>query len=159
MPLVLKDMRSAPAKAENAGAPMPSLNVVRDRLNTGIARGYGVLDWTAPGLTAAERRDSTSPSTRLQLKIGSQGANMKNLFAVVFTVACATLSASASAQVLPQVPDLQTRIPAPLPPPPAPPTINGPMIQGAAPEVIAPRLSQHSAIARDSACRKAAAPA
>jgi hypothetical protein len=117
---------------------MPSLNVVRDRLNTGIARGYGVLDWTALGLIAAERRDSTSPSSRLQLKIGSQGANMKNLFAIVFTVACATLSASASAQVLPQVPDLQTRIPAPLPPPPAPPTINGPMIQGAAPEVIAP---------------------
>jgi 3-hydroxyisobutyrate dehydrogenase-like beta-hydroxyacid dehydrogenase len=54
MPLVLKDVRLALAEAENAGAPMPSVNVVRDRLITGIARGYGDLDWTALGLIAAE---------------------------------------------------------------------------------------------------------
>jgi len=54
MPLVLKDVRLALAEAENAGAPMPSVNVVRDRLITGIARGYGDLDWTALGLVAAE---------------------------------------------------------------------------------------------------------
>jgi 3-hydroxyisobutyrate dehydrogenase-like beta-hydroxyacid dehydrogenase len=54
MPLVLKDVRLALAEAENAGAPMPSVDVVRDRLITGIARGYANLDWTALGLVAAE---------------------------------------------------------------------------------------------------------
>jgi 3-hydroxyisobutyrate dehydrogenase-like beta-hydroxyacid dehydrogenase len=54
LPLVLKDVRLALAEAEKAGAPMPSVNVVRDRLITGIARGYGELDWTALGLIAAE---------------------------------------------------------------------------------------------------------
>jgi 3-hydroxyisobutyrate dehydrogenase-like beta-hydroxyacid dehydrogenase len=54
MPLVLKDVRLALAEAENAGAPMPSVNVVHDRLITGIARGYADLDWTALGLIAAE---------------------------------------------------------------------------------------------------------
>jgi hypothetical protein len=33
---------------------MPSVDVVRDRLITGIARGYGDLDWSALGLVAAE---------------------------------------------------------------------------------------------------------
>ncbi|MEA2992018.1 MAG: hypothetical protein QOD40_938 [Alphaproteobacteria bacterium] len=54
MPLVLKDVRLALAEAENAGAPTPSVNVVRDRLITGIARGYGGLDWTALGLVAEQ---------------------------------------------------------------------------------------------------------
>jgi 3-hydroxyisobutyrate dehydrogenase-like beta-hydroxyacid dehydrogenase len=54
MPLALKDVRLALAEAEIAGAPMPSVNVVRDRLITGIARGYADLDWTALGLIAAE---------------------------------------------------------------------------------------------------------
>ncbi len=54
MPLALKDVRLALAEAENAGVPMPSVSVVRDRLITGIARGYGDLDWTALGLIAAE---------------------------------------------------------------------------------------------------------
>jgi 3-hydroxyisobutyrate dehydrogenase-like beta-hydroxyacid dehydrogenase len=54
LPLVLKDVRLALAEAEKAGAPMPSVAVVRDRLITGIARGYGELDWTALGLIAAE---------------------------------------------------------------------------------------------------------
>jgi 3-hydroxyisobutyrate dehydrogenase-like beta-hydroxyacid dehydrogenase len=54
LPLVLKDVRLALAEAEHAGAPMPSVSVVRDRLITGIARGYGGLDWTALGLIAAE---------------------------------------------------------------------------------------------------------
>jgi 3-hydroxyisobutyrate dehydrogenase-like beta-hydroxyacid dehydrogenase len=54
LPLVLKDVRLALAEAEQAGAPLPSVNVVRDRLITGIARGYGDLDWTALGLIAAE---------------------------------------------------------------------------------------------------------
>jgi 3-hydroxyisobutyrate dehydrogenase-like beta-hydroxyacid dehydrogenase len=54
MPLVLKDVRLALAEAEKAGAPMPSVGVVRDRLITGIARGYAGLDWTALGLVALE---------------------------------------------------------------------------------------------------------
>src|SRR5713226_5539411 len=54
MPLALKDVRLALAEAESAGAPMPSVSVVRDRLITGIARGYADLDWTALGLIAAE---------------------------------------------------------------------------------------------------------
>jgi 3-hydroxyisobutyrate dehydrogenase-like beta-hydroxyacid dehydrogenase len=54
LPLVLKDVRLALAEAEKAGVPMPSVGVVRDRLITGIARGYGDLDWTALALVAAE---------------------------------------------------------------------------------------------------------
>lgn len=54
MPLVLKDMRLALAEAAAAGAPMPSVSVVHDRLVTGIARGYAGLDWSALGLIAAE---------------------------------------------------------------------------------------------------------
>src|SRR5712672_4413576 len=54
LPLVLKDVRLALAEAEKAGVPMPSVGVVKDRLITGIARGYGGLDWTALGLIALE---------------------------------------------------------------------------------------------------------
>jgi 3-hydroxyisobutyrate dehydrogenase-like beta-hydroxyacid dehydrogenase len=62
IPLVLKDVRLALAEAENAGAPMPSVSVVQDRLITGIARGYSNLDWTALGLIAAEEAGlQTSP--------------------------------------------------------------------------------------------------
>jgi 3-hydroxyisobutyrate dehydrogenase-like beta-hydroxyacid dehydrogenase len=42
MPLAFKDVRLALAEAESAGAPMPSVGVVRDRMITGIARGYAV---------------------------------------------------------------------------------------------------------------------
>jgi 3-hydroxyisobutyrate dehydrogenase-like beta-hydroxyacid dehydrogenase len=54
MPLAFKDVRLALAEAESAGAPMPSVGVVRDRMITGIARGYADLDWSALGLIAAE---------------------------------------------------------------------------------------------------------
>jgi 3-hydroxyisobutyrate dehydrogenase-like beta-hydroxyacid dehydrogenase len=54
MPLALKDARLALAEADRAGAPMPSVGVVRDRLVAGIARGHGGLDWTALALVAAE---------------------------------------------------------------------------------------------------------
>ncbi|WP_298366271.1 NAD(P)-dependent oxidoreductase [uncultured Bradyrhizobium sp.] len=54
LPLALKDVRLALTEAELAGAPMPSVGVVRDRLITGIARGHGKLDWTALGLVASE---------------------------------------------------------------------------------------------------------
>jgi 3-hydroxyisobutyrate dehydrogenase-like beta-hydroxyacid dehydrogenase len=66
LPLVLKDVRLALAEAETAGAPMPSVNVVRDRLITGISRGYAGLDWTALGLIAAEEAgvDGTRSAAR-----------------------------------------------------------------------------------------------
>jgi 3-hydroxyisobutyrate dehydrogenase-like beta-hydroxyacid dehydrogenase len=54
MPLAFKDVRLALAEAENAGAPLPSVGVVRDRMLTAIARGYDGLDWTALGLIGAE---------------------------------------------------------------------------------------------------------
>jgi 3-hydroxyisobutyrate dehydrogenase-like beta-hydroxyacid dehydrogenase len=60
MPLVLKDVRLALAEAETAGAPMPSVDVVRDRLITGIARGHADLDWSALGLVAAEEAGISS---------------------------------------------------------------------------------------------------
>ena len=43
--------------------PMPSVNVVRDRLITGIARGYADLDWTALGLIAAEEAGLQASTT------------------------------------------------------------------------------------------------
>jgi 3-hydroxyisobutyrate dehydrogenase-like beta-hydroxyacid dehydrogenase len=63
MPLALKDVRLALIEAENAGVPMPSVSVVRDRMITGIARGYGGLDWTALGLIAAEESGLSSATT------------------------------------------------------------------------------------------------
>jgi 3-hydroxyisobutyrate dehydrogenase-like beta-hydroxyacid dehydrogenase len=54
MPLALKDVRLALAEAENAGAPMPSVSLVRDRIVSAIARGHAGLDLTAPGLVAME---------------------------------------------------------------------------------------------------------
>jgi 3-hydroxyisobutyrate dehydrogenase-like beta-hydroxyacid dehydrogenase len=53
-PLALKDIRLALNEAERAGVPMPSVSVVRDRLISGIARGYSERDWSALGLLAAE---------------------------------------------------------------------------------------------------------
>src|SRR5258705_10932695 len=50
LPLVLKDVRLALAEAEKAGVPMPSVGVVRDRLITGIARGYADPASTPLGL-------------------------------------------------------------------------------------------------------------
>jgi 3-hydroxyisobutyrate dehydrogenase-like beta-hydroxyacid dehydrogenase len=62
LPLVLKDVRLALAEAESAAAPMPSVDVVRDRLITGIARGYADLDWSALGLIAAQEAGLNVPS-------------------------------------------------------------------------------------------------
>jgi len=53
-PLALKDVRLALDAAERAGVPMPAVSVVRDRLITGIARGYSQRDWTALGKLAEE---------------------------------------------------------------------------------------------------------
>ena len=71
LPLVLKDVRLALAEAEKAGAPMPSVDVVRDRLITGIARGYGELDWTALGLIAEEEAGLHAAPAVPQLKVGA----------------------------------------------------------------------------------------
>ena len=70
LPLALKDVRLALAEADGAGVPMPSVEVVRDRMLTGIAHGYGDLDWTALGLIAAEEaglHSSLQPASRKDL--------------------------------------------------------------------------------------------
>jgi len=68
MPLALKDVRLALTEAENAGVPMPSVGVVRDRMITGISRGYAELDWTALGLVAAEEA-GISPTPAITAKL------------------------------------------------------------------------------------------
>src|SRR5215468_9161488 len=53
--------------------------------------------------------------------------------------------APAQTQFTPPPPELQNRIPAPLPPPPQPPIINGPLGQNPSPGVYEPpRLNTHS---------------
>ena len=53
VPLALLLLIASVGHAQTPSGP-PSVGVVRDRLITGIARGYGELDWTALGLVAAE---------------------------------------------------------------------------------------------------------
>jgi hypothetical protein len=80
---------------------------------------------------------------------------MKGLFAIVVTAGCVVGGTAAFArpsgadaprpalqlaQVAPQVPNLLSPIPAPLPPPAAAPTINGPTLNP--PTVNAPTLSE-----------------
>ena len=75
---MLKDVRLALAEAENAGAPMPSVGVVRDRLITGIARGYAELDWTALGLIAEEEAGLYAvPSTTADSPTAGAGGVLK----------------------------------------------------------------------------------
>jgi len=60
-------------------------------------------------------------------------------------LACALVAPPAFAQIVPPPPELENRIPAPLPPPPQPPIINGPLGQSPAPGVYEPRrLNTHS---------------
>ena len=47
MHLGLKDVRLILAAGEGAGVPLPFASLIRDRLISGIARGYGELDWSA----------------------------------------------------------------------------------------------------------------
>jgi 3-hydroxyisobutyrate dehydrogenase-like beta-hydroxyacid dehydrogenase len=54
LPLALKDVRLALAEAGAAGVAMPSVEVVQQRMNAGIARGHAALDWSALGLIADE---------------------------------------------------------------------------------------------------------
>src|SRR4030088_3369255 len=64
---------------------------------------------------------------------------------------CILASGPAWAQLVPQPPDLQNRIPQPLPPPPQPPIINGPLGQSPPPGVIKQRRID-SAGARATRC-------
>jgi hypothetical protein len=70
---------------------------------------------------------------------------VRNLYGPV-AAACVIFGAPAFAQTVPtHPPELDNRIPAPLPPPPRPPVINGPLNQGPAPGVYQPpRLNTHS---------------
>jgi len=47
MHLGLKDVRLILAAGEGAGVPLPFASLIRDHLISGIARGYGELDWSA----------------------------------------------------------------------------------------------------------------
>ena len=62
---------------------------------------------------------------------------MRRLFSIVLMAGCIFGGAAASAQVPPRVPDVEVRIPAPLPLP-AGPVIDGPATQGAPPTVATP---------------------
>jgi hypothetical protein len=60
-------------------------------------------------------------------------------------VVCILAGQPALAQIIPPPPDLQNRIPAPLPPPAPPPIINGPLGQSPPPGVYyPPALRTHS---------------
>lgn len=66
---------------------------------------------------------------------------------VIYSVllACALAVPSALAQFVPPPPELEGRIPAPLPPPPQPPVIHGPLGRSPPPGVYQPRgLDTHS---------------
>ena len=58
--------------------------------------------------------------------------------ALLIAVACIAVALPAAAQFQPPPPDLQNRIPQPLPPPPQPPIINGPLGQSPPPGVYYP---------------------
>ena len=51
--LGLKDVRLVLAAADDAAAPMPMASLVRDNLVSGIAQGFGDLDWSAVARVAA----------------------------------------------------------------------------------------------------------
>lgn len=54
MPLGLKDVRLLLQAADKLSTPMPFAGVVRDRFLSGIANGYGDLDWSALSLVVAD---------------------------------------------------------------------------------------------------------
>ena len=70
---------------------------------------------------------------------------MSRFVCIVVMAGCLVSAVPAFAQAPLHPPELENRIPAPLPPPPQPPIINGPYGQGPAPGVYhAPRLNTHS---------------
>ena len=52
--LGLKDVKLALAAAEGVAAPLPLASLMRDHFLSGIARGYGDLDWSAITQVIAE---------------------------------------------------------------------------------------------------------
>jgi 3-hydroxyisobutyrate dehydrogenase-like beta-hydroxyacid dehydrogenase len=52
--LGLKDVRLVLAAAEEAAVPMPVASVIRDHFVSGMARGWGDMDWAALGKVVAE---------------------------------------------------------------------------------------------------------
>ncbi len=54
MPLGLKDVLLLLQAAEELSAPTPFASIVRDRFLSGIANGYGDLDWSALSLVIAQ---------------------------------------------------------------------------------------------------------
>src|SRR5258705_14019148 len=70
---------------------------------------------------------------------------MKRLVCIALAVGGLVSGTPALAQFAPPPPELQNRIPAPLPPPEPPPIINGPLGQSPPPGVYEPpRLDTHS---------------
>jgi 3-hydroxyisobutyrate dehydrogenase-like beta-hydroxyacid dehydrogenase len=67
MPLGLKDIRLMLQAAEGLSAPMPFASVVRDRFLSGIASGYGDLDWSALALVVAESAGLKSSAGGMRL--------------------------------------------------------------------------------------------
>ena len=63
---------------------------------------------------------------------------MIRLSLIAFAVGAVLTAAPGVAQVVPFPPELQGRIPAPLPPPPPPPVINGPLGRSPPPGVYVP---------------------
>ncbi len=63
---------------------------------------------------------------------------MKRIFGIILAAGVMVTAVPALAQLVPWPPDLQNRIPAPLPPPPPPPIINGPLGQSPPPGVYNP---------------------
>jgi hypothetical protein len=63
---------------------------------------------------------------------------MKRMSWAVVTAALVSVAVPAFAQVVPFPPELEGRIPAPLPPPPQAPIINGPLGQSPPPGVYVP---------------------
>jgi len=49
----LKDIRYALRASDEADVPMPFAGVLRDRLLSAVARGWGSSDWAALGRVAA----------------------------------------------------------------------------------------------------------
>jgi hypothetical protein len=70
---------------------------------------------------------------------------MRRIVCLAFAIGSLVTASPVLAQFPPPNPDLQNRIPAPLPPPEPPPVINGPLGQSPSPGVYNPRrLDTHS---------------
>src|SRR4030088_583750 len=87
-------------------------------------------------------RDMGAPTMR---------STMNRIIALAVAVFCTVPGPAAFAQFIPPPPELENRIPQPLPPPPQPPIINGPLRQAPPPGVIKQRRID-SAGARATRC-------